>query len=115
MRLDAVDGGKLTHRVEIPKNLFVNGLDMGVLETLAGADWTPGLARNAYLRIDGTGGTMITSVGIENLTAADVLVFDHVAVSGAAAVPEPHYWPLLMSLIFFCILRRRRQTITTSS
>lgn len=70
--------------------LFVNGVDLGVLETLAGSNFTPGLARNAYLRIDGTGGTLITSVAIENLTGADVLILDHVAVEQAApAAPEP--------------------------
>jgi hypothetical protein len=77
--------------------LFVNGVDQGVLETLAGANWTPGLARNAYLRVDGTGGTTITSVAFQNLTASDVLVFDHVAVSGVIALPEPSaFWPLLL-------------------
>jgi hypothetical protein len=70
--------------------LFVNGVDLGVLETLAGANFTPGLARNAYLRIDGTAGTVITSVAIQNLTATDVLVLDHVAVQAqASGVPEP--------------------------
>jgi hypothetical protein len=70
--------------------LFVNGVDLGVLETLAGANFTPGLARNGYLRVDGTGGTLITSVGIVNLTAPDMLVLDHVAVEAAASgVPEP--------------------------
>ena len=41
---------------------------MGVLEILAGANWSPGFTRNAYLRIDTTGGSVITSVGFENLT-----------------------------------------------
>jgi hypothetical protein len=70
--------------------LFVNGTDMGVLETLAGANWTPGLARNGYLRVDGTAGTLITSITVTNLTAPDVLFMDHVAVEApAAGVPEP--------------------------
>jgi hypothetical protein len=75
--------------------LFVNGVDMGVIETLAGANWTPGLARNGYLRIDGTGGTLITSVSIQNLSAPDVLVLDHVAVKAAAVTPEPRMVLLL--------------------
>jgi len=95
--------------------LFVNGIDMGELETLAGSNWTAGLARNAYLRIDGTGGTMITSVEIENLTASDVLVFDHLAVSGETPVPEPHYWPMLLAVIFLYLLWHRRRTITINS
>jgi hypothetical protein len=70
--------------------LFINGQDLGVLETFAGATFTPGFARNAYLRIDGTAGTVISSLAIENLTGQDVLVLDHVAVQTAAAtVPEP--------------------------
>jgi hypothetical protein len=71
--------------------LFVNGVDQGVLETLAGAAWTAGLARNAYLRIDGTGGTTISSVAIQNLVATDFLVIDHVAIQAEATpeVPEP--------------------------
>ncbi len=65
--------------------LFVNGVDMGVLETLAGAAWSPGLTRNAYLRIDGANGGVITSVGFENLSAVDGLMFDHLAVLPSAA------------------------------
>jgi Putative Ig domain/Galactose oxidase, central domain/Kelch motif len=67
--------------------LFVNGVDMGVLETLAGAAWSPGLTRNAYLRIDGVNGGVITSVGIENLSSTapvDFLMFDHLAVLPSA-------------------------------
>ena len=70
--------------------LFVNGIDEGVLETLAGANWTPGLARNTYLRVDGTSGTMITSITVTNLTASDVLLLDHVAAApSVTAIPEP--------------------------
>ncbi len=65
--------------------LFVNGVDMGVLETLASAAWSPGLARNAYLRIDGTNGGVITSVAIENLSATDFLMFDHLTILPSAA------------------------------
>jgi hypothetical protein len=63
--------------------LFVNGVDMGVLETLAGTVWTPGLKRNAYLRIDGVNGSLITSVRFQNLSISaepDFLMFDHLAV-----------------------------------
>ena len=88
--------------------LFVNGIDMGTLEALAGADWTPGLARNAYLEIDGTAGTLISSVEIENLSAADVLMFDHLAVS-PAAIPEPSYLLPLVGCFVLFILRQRRR------
>jgi 6-phosphogluconolactonase (cycloisomerase 2 family) len=67
--------------------LFVNGVDMGVLETLAGAAWSPGLTRNAYLRIDGTNGGVITTIAIANLSAAqglDFLMFDHLAILPSA-------------------------------
>ena len=65
--------------------LFVNGVNLGVIETLAGANWSPGLSKNAYLRINATGGSSITSVGFHNLSPAsngvvDVLVFDRLAV-----------------------------------
>jgi hypothetical protein len=90
--------------------LFVNGTDLGVLETLAGANWTAGLARNAYLRIDGTAGTVISSVAIQNLTGADVLVLDHVAVQAAAStVPEPSAaWLAGITILFLGIYRRLR-------
>lgn len=89
--------------------LFVNGQDMGTLEALAGANWTPGLARNGYLRIDGTGGTLITSVAIENLTAPDVLVFDHVAVEGPVGVPEPSVFLMLLPLGLIFLKKTIRQ------
>lgn len=70
--------------------LFVNGIDEGVLETLAGANWSPGLTRNAYLEVTGTGGTVINSVGFESLTAPDFLMFDRLAVQPVqTATPEP--------------------------
>jgi hypothetical protein len=71
--------------------LFINGVDMGVLEALAGAAWTPGISLNSYLRIDATSGT-ITSVGFENLdisSTEDFLVFDHLAVAPSSTVPTP--------------------------
>jgi hypothetical protein len=89
--------------------LFVNGVDEGTIETLAGKNWTPGFQRNAYLVITGTGGTTITSVGFGNLSATDVLMFDHLAVAPAAAVPEPGYAVLLaMGLVSGFVWRRRR-------
>jgi PEP-CTERM motif len=87
--------------------LFVNGVDMGVVETLAGAKWTPGLVRNAYLRIDATGGSNITSVGFENLTASDGLLFDHLAV--LTSVPEPSTCWLLISGLSLAALRLSRR------
>ena len=65
---------------------------MGVIETLAGANWSPGIVRNAYLRIDATGGSTITSVGFQNLATtgqADFLVFDRLAILQTSSVPEP--------------------------
>jgi hypothetical protein len=95
--------------------LFVNGGDMGVLETLAGSKFTPGLARNAYLRIDGTAGTTITSVAIQNLTNPDVLVFDHVAVQQAVtAVPEPSPYSTMLvgaSLLFIGLAIRKTNRV----
>lgn len=71
--------------------LFVNGVDLGVIETLAGSNWSPGIVRNAYLRVDATGGDTITSVGIQNIAGTDYIAFDRLSVAGAASteVPEP--------------------------
>ena len=77
--------------------LFVNGADIGVLEALADGSFTPGLVRDAYLRIDNN--VPITSVGFENLvqppSQQDFLMFDHLTVAGAVAVPEPGTFLLL--------------------
>ena len=95
--------------------LFVNGVDAGLLETLAGSAWTPGFARDAYLVVTGTGGTAITSVGFENLTNADVLIFDHLAVQ-PAAVPEPAIlFSAGFSLLALGAWRRRTARSTGSS
>jgi hypothetical protein len=67
--------------------LYINGTDMGVLETLAGANWTPGITLNAYLRITATGKDLITSVGFENLTGVDFLGFSHLALQYRSAAP----------------------------
>jgi hypothetical protein len=67
--------------------LFINGNDIGVLETLAGANWAPGITLNAYLRITATGKDVITSVGFENLTSADFLGFSHLALQYRTAAP----------------------------
>jgi hypothetical protein len=78
--------------------LFVNGVDLGVIETLAGANWSPGIVRNGYLLVQATGGSTITSVSIQNntlgggSTSGDFLIFDHLAIQPAAvttATPEP--------------------------
>lgn len=91
--------------------LFVNGIDQGVLETLAGANWTPGLNRNGFLRVDGTSGTMITSITVTNLTATDVLFMDHVAVAPASVtgIPEPSTaLPILVAALLLGIKARRQ-------
>ncbi len=76
--------------------LLLNGVDVGTLETLAGPNLSPGLDRNTYLRIDGTNGDVIQSVGFANIggSTVDLLIFDHVAF---APVPDPS--ALVMGLI----------------
>jgi len=71
-------------------DLLINGVDVGSIEALAGANWTPGLVRDAYLRIDATGGSVIDSVGFKNLVTGGTegLLFDHLAVE-PAFTPEP--------------------------
>jgi hypothetical protein len=80
-----------------PHRLFVNGQDMGTLETLfPDPSWTIGFNRNAYLRIDSD--VPITSVAFQNLDQSggalqggqDFLMFDHLTVlPNVTAVPEP--------------------------
>ena len=74
--------------------LFINGFDMGVLETLAGANWSPGIVLNAYLRIDSTDGDVITSVAFQNNTSVDTIGFSDVAVQPAAAADTDGPIPL---------------------
>jgi hypothetical protein len=81
--------------------LFVNGTDLGTVESLAGANWSPGIVRNAYLRIDASGGSSITSVGFENLSntaGTDFLAFDRLAVVApvTTGAPEPGSGGLLL-------------------
>jgi hypothetical protein len=60
--------------------LFINGVDRGVLETLAGDNWLPGIVLNAYMRIDATGGSVITSVAVMNLVSSDFFAFSDLAI-----------------------------------
>jgi hypothetical protein len=89
--------------------LFVNGVSQGVIETLAGAKFAPGIVRNVYLRIDATGGDTISSIGIKNIGGpVDALLFDHLAVQGVASpVPEPG--GILLAGIGLAILGFRRR------
>jgi hypothetical protein len=80
--------------------LLVNGQDLGTIETLAGLNWTAGLSRNAYLRIDGTAGTVISSVAIQNLTGTDVLILDHIAVSPVPELPSVLSFTVGMAILF---------------
>ena len=92
--------------------LFVNGVSLGELETLAGALWIPGIVRNAYIRVDATGADSINSIAFRNISAGDALIFDHLAIAPSAASPVPE--PATLSavaagLIAAGLLRRRRK------
>ncbi len=85
-------------------DLLVNGVNLGTLETLAGGLWTAGLGRNAFLRIDGTGGTTINTVLFQVNTpgpTGDWLVFDHLAIQTAldngSPTPEPSSFVLTIA------------------
>ena len=69
-------------------DLLVNGVDLGTIEVLAGNDWTPGIVRNAYVLIDATNASAspITSVGFQNDTGVDWLLFDHLAIQPVVAL-----------------------------
>jgi hypothetical protein len=101
--------------------LFVNGVDLGSIESLD-PTWTPGLGRNAYLVIDATGSSPITSVEFENIASAenssaqeDALEFDHLAIAAGptVATPEPGSLSLLglgaLAVGFSAAGRRHRQ------
>jgi hypothetical protein len=93
--------------------LFVNGVDLGVLESLAGTNWTPGLARNAYLRIDDN--VPITSVAFESLlqppSQQDFLMFDHLTVAASVtSTPEPGTF-ILLSVGLLAIVGRYRSKL----
>jgi len=95
-------------------DLVVNGVNLGVLETLAAGAWSPGLTRNAYLRIDATGGSTITSVGFESInqppSEQDFLMFDHLAINATSAVPEPSLqWALVPACVILMVWRRYRR------
>lgn len=94
-------------------DLYINGVDQGSLESLAGANWTPGLGQNGFLVITATNGSSITSMGLQddNTTVInDVMVFDHLAINtGAASVaPEPASFLLLPvgAGLLYRVLRR---------
>ncbi len=64
-------------------NLFINGQLQGNLASLAG--WATNGLRQGYLRIDGTSGSSISNIQIQNVNG-DGFMIDHVAFH---AVPEP--------------------------
>jgi hypothetical protein len=68
--------------------LLINGvLQSETLEQIGGTNWTPGIfGLNGYLEVNPSAGSTIQSIGFENLTGQDFLVFSHLAIS---SVPEP--------------------------
>ncbi len=92
-------------------DLFVNGIDLGTIESLAGSAWSPGVVRNGYLRVDATGNTTITSVAFQDNTGVDFLMVDHLAVEGASA-PEPTSWLLLGSGVLSILGAARHRLLT---
>lgn len=91
--------------------LFINGVSLGLVETLGGANWTPGSNRkNGYLRVTADGGDTVQSLEFRSLTSYDHLIFDHLAISPAAVVPLPgaaQAGGLLLGAMFAFVLRRR--------
>jgi hypothetical protein len=100
-------------------SLIINGSVIGSIEALAGANWSPGVVRNAYVRIDATGGDVISSIGILNNSQApspaqqDFLLFDRLAIlqpepEPPGPVPEPSTALLLAAGLAACGWRRFR-------
>lgn len=80
--------------------LFVNGVDQGSLETLGGARWTDGLVLNAYLLINGTAGTVITSVAVQNNSPGiDGFGFSDLAILPVTAGPSSSDGPIPLSAL----------------
>lgn len=81
--------------------ILINGISLGTLESLAGANWTAGInVRNAYIRIDATDGDVINAMTIRNIntTIGDALIFDHLAIQPIfQTTPEPATMLLLGS------------------
>lgn len=72
--------------------LIVNGVSLGRLETLL-PGWVSGqYIRNRYLVITATAPDAINSVAIQNLTLADGLVFDKLALSGFTTPVARRSW-----------------------
>lgn len=80
---------------ELQVFLYINGTNMGSLQSLTGL--VPDGNRYGYIRIDGTSGTLITSLRLANTRSPsyDGFVIDHVAFS---AVPEPATTMLWLAL-----------------
>ena len=81
--------------------LIINGVNFGVIETLAGSNYTSGFVRNTYLVINDPTGS-ITSVGFQNLNrpqaSQDFLMFDHLAIASGSSAATPElgtFWFLL--------------------
>jgi len=89
--------------------LFVNGVALGTVESLAGAAWTGGVeVRNVYVRVAGTEGELIHSLRFRNDSASDFLVFDRLAVyAPPVVVPEPSAW-LGLGVAAVCLASKRR-------
>lgn len=88
---------------------FINGVDQGLLEDLP--NWSSGLGKNVYLRIDADAGDTINSVSFRNVNplggTKDLLIFDHIAI---ASVPEPTVLiPIFIGTIGLISRRRVRR------
>lgn len=78
-------------------SLAINGVQWGLVESLTG--WAPGgNVRNRYVVITASGADAIQSIAFHNLTAADGLVFDKLAVPDPTSGARPGSWGRLKSL-----------------
>lgn len=91
--------------------LLINGTSVGTLQGLTGI--APNGNRYSYIRIDGTGGTTISSVELVNgrvptFTFNDGFIIDHLAFS---AIPEPALAPALFAVGAAAAVAWRRRKI----
>lgn len=98
--------GFSVQQLDLSPAVYINGNLVGALDTLTG--WSPNGLRQGFVRIDGTGGSTISSIEIRNgsnQSFGDGIMFDHVAFN---AVPEPASMTAV-GLGLFALMRRKRR------
>lgn len=99
-------------QMDLDATVFINGTNMGSFTALTGLSLNGG--RLGYVRLDGTSGTQITSIEIDNGRVGfnDGFMIDHLAFS---AIPEPAAVGLSLALAAGALAVHRRPRRTTAT